>query len=518
VALLVPVRYPLELSGRELKGRLAVRFTNGKTAVAKWTDRPHGGALRPGDRRQAFRFVHAVLPGKTLSRRLADPDRVRSVSVSISVRMPAVLPDEPRPVFRGAFTQTGLAPAGPTSCSTGSLVLTDGPAASRSSLPRCGAMPRWRIDRPPARGEVSVDGQAFTLNPADSHVGPDSFRVRGSIAGRGSVVRTIQIRAAADPADSISVRALGDSVTAGFGYFGKTGRPMTLSELFDCRPADTAFNDACSSNSSNRDSSIGSQPNYLPDYGLARNISWAAQWANQYGITDYRNYAVTGSAPSDWLPGGQFHDTLLSIQQQNPDYIVMTLGANPLLSNVLFGLDNMGCALESDLFGDFRQCVLDAFETVDLSDRLNQVYAALVNGTSARVVVMQYHLSIPSTALAYSAVQLELMGDLLNGIIAEQAALVSTSRIAVVAPPRFDVGIDMTPLAPADFSCSWLGFEVDGPSVQADSSQDELLALHPLSFCGGPALGPPWVINGDTGIHPSAAGYSQMSGQMPAPG
>ena len=44
-----------------------------------------------------------------------------------------------------------------------------------------------------------------------------------------------------------------------------------------------------------------------------------------------------------------------------------------------------------------------------------------------------------------------------------------------------------------------------------------LLALHPLSFCGGPALGPPWVIDGDTGIHPSAAGYSQMAGQMPAP-
>jgi hypothetical protein len=51
-----------------------------------------------------------------------------------------------------------------------------------------------------------------------------------------------------------------------------------------------------------------------------------------------------------------------------------------------------------------------------------------------------------------------------------------------------------------------------------DPTQDELEALHYASFCEGPAAGgPPWVISGDTGIHPSATGYAQMASQVPAP-
>lgn len=49
-------------------------------------------------------------------------------------------------------------------------------------------------------------------------------------------------------------------------------------------------------------------------------------------------------------------------------------------------------------------------------------------------------------------------------------------------------------------------------------TQKELLILHPLSFCRGPeGGGEPWVISGDTGIHPSAAGYAQMAAQVPPP-
>ena len=76
----------------------------------------------------------------------------------------------------------------------------------------------------------------------------------------------------------------------------------------------------------------------------------------------------------------------------------------------------------------------------------------------------------------------------------------------------------MTPLAPNTFTCSSFGYSVDGQSVQASVTQDQLLISHPLSFCEGPAGGgPPWVISADTGIHPSAAGYAQMAGAMPPP-
>ena len=162
--------------------------------------------------------------------------------------------------------------------------------------------------------------------------------------------------------------------------------------------------------------------------------------------------------------------------------------------------------------------VLDAFASVDLDQRLSELYTSLVENTTSRIVLMQYHLAIPSSALAYSSSQLEMMTELLNGIIADEAGQVSASRITVISPPRFDIGIDMSPQYPSNFSCSYLGYKVDGPSVQSTLTQDELLVNHPLSFCSGPAVGPPWIISGDTGIHPSAAGYMHMASQVPAPG
>jgi hypothetical protein len=48
----------------------------------------------------------------------------------------------------------------------------------------------------------------------------------------------------------------------------------------------------------------------------------------------------------------------------------MTIGANPLLSNVLFGIDNMGCAVSSDVLGGYRECIERAFREVHLREDL----------------------------------------------------------------------------------------------------------------------------------------------------
>ncbi len=93
----------------------------------------------------------------------------------------------------------------------------------------------------------------------------------------------------------------------------------------------------------------------------------------------------------------------------------------------------------------------------------------------------------------------------------------SSTRLRTVAPPHFDVGVDLSPVYPSTYSCSSFGNEVDGPSVQSEPTQGELLASQPLSFCAGSAGEPPWAIAGDTGLHPSAAGYAQMAAQVPAP-
>jgi hypothetical protein len=177
----------------------------------------------------------------------------------------------------------------------------------------------------------------------------------------------------------------------------------------------------------------------------------------------------------------------------------------------------MGCAIWSDIFGSYRECIEEAFAGVRLRAHLKSLYEDLVDNTGATIYLMQYPLSVPSVALAYSATQIAMMGQLLNEQIASVAAEVSSSRLRVIAPPHFNVGIDISPAYPSNYSCSHLGYKVDGRSVQSEPTQDELLLDHPLSFCSGPASGPPWVISGDTGIHPSAAGYAQMASQVPAP-
>jgi hypothetical protein len=185
---------------------------------------------------------------------------------------------------------------------------------------------------------------------------------------------------------------------------------------------------------------------------------------------------------------------------------------------MLFGIDNMGCAVSSDILGGYRECIERAFREVHLREDLKNLYEDLVAHTDATIYLMQYHLAVPSTALAYSATQIAEMGVLLNGEIASVAAEVNPQRLQVVAPPHFDVGIDISPVYPSNFSCSRLGYTVDGPSVQSNPTQYELEVLHPLSFCEGPeGGGPPWVIGGDTGIHPSATGYAQMAAQVPPP-
>jgi hypothetical protein len=141
-----------------------------------------------------------------------------------------------------------------------------------------------------------------------------------------------------------------------------------------------------------------------------------------------------------------------------------------------------------------------------------------VEKTHATIYLMQYHLAVPSSAIAYTSTQIAEMAKLMNETIAEVAGEVSPTRLQVVTPPHFNVGVNIEPVFSSTYSCSYFGFTVDGPSVQSNPTQDELAALHIASFCKGPAAGgPPWIISGDTGIHPSATGYAQMASQVPPP-
>ena len=323
------------------------------------------------------------------------------------------------------------------------------------------------------------------------------------------------------------MRAMGDSVTAGFGFFGD-GTPMTFGQVFSCRPPDN-LNNRCSSNSDNGVSYTGA-PGWSKDFGLKNNISWAAQFANSLRpggkpITTpggFQNLAVTGSAPSDWLPGGPFNPQLKSIIADDPEIVAMTLGANPLLSTILFG-DGVNCVSKQTV-NDLLTCLAPFFEQVNLTANLQKVYTALLNGTDdSTVIAFQYNISLPWLT-SFRNWQIETMIDYFNGHIAAavantQAALPSrASRLILIGSqvnpnspqpqllPRFNIGLPPVSQQTwtAGYDCS-TGHLVDGPSRAPSDTQGQLRST--AGFCAGD----PWVITNDGGIHPNATGYAQYA-------
>jgi lysophospholipase L1-like esterase len=526
-SILVPVRYPIQYAGRLVAPRVRL-FDPGQGTVRKWVlhEALSSGPRRSPERRREFTFVHRIGLGTALTARLRD-------GLALRVLAPAVMDVNGDSKVELFSIHERAQP----------LRATRGPAALCSSVPRlrlrpgrrvsvplpvCDGEVRWTLGNHPEHGNARIRHGRLLYSAPRRFRGSDEVELVGRRLDAGASVSAVDspipssVQVTVGSASGIVVRALGDSVTAGFGYYSN-GTQMTIGHLLECRPPETEFDDACSSNSLNV-SNKATKVNYAPDYGLSNNVSWAAQWANEHGVTDYENLAVSGSEPADWAPAtasapaGELYETTVRIEAEDPDYILMTIGANPLLSNMLFGADNMGCAIYSDIAGGYSECIERAFREVRLRENLSRLYTELVQHTDATIYLMQYHLSIPSSALAYSAVQIAAMGQLLNREIETVAAEVNPQRLRVVTPPHFDVGIDISPVYPSSYSCSRFGYQVDGPSVQSTPTQDELEVLHPLSFCEGPAGGgPPWVVGGDTGIHPSAAGYAQMASQVPPP-
>lgn len=503
--LLISVRYPIEYAGRIVETRVAVRSSKSRKNLRSWVlhERLSSGQARRPDRRTHFTFVHRIgLDEKTA--RQAREHRL----VHVLAGGPMDFDEDGRADMRGSenslLTPTFRA-RGKALCSSIPHLRVKRGARVSLPLPVCDREMGWRAVDKSSRGSARIRGDRLIYKAPKRFRGGDQIQ----LIAKGLRMYT---RVTVGAPGGLVVRALGDSVTAGFGYFA-AGKQMPFEDLLDCRPAAKEFNDACSSNSLNEESKEG-PVEYSPDYGLSNNVSWAAQWANEYGVTNYKNFAISGSEPKNWAPEGEIHSVTKQIESEDPDYILLTLGANPLLSNVLFGLHNMECAVESEL-PEFEACVRAEFAKVELRKYLGSVYADLLANTRATIFVMQYHLSVPWSALAYSATEIALMGKLLNLEIASVAAEVGSSRLRVVTPPHFNVGIDISPVYPSHYTCRL--YPVDGPSVQSTGTQDELEG-HVLSFCSGPAGGgEPWVINGDTGIHPSAAGYTQMASQVPAP-
>jgi lysophospholipase L1-like esterase len=505
-SILVPVHYPIELTGRVVELRVALLGAGGKP-VRSWTlhERLNSGKVRLPERRRSFTFVHRIGLRADLSRQLRAGGAVRVIaSGKLDVD------EDGKPELRSSDRATGKPLAGPRRkpvCSSIPHLRVKRGRRISVPLPVCDTQRDWAVGKG-SRGKARVRHGRLIYNAPKQLRGSDEVQLVSNGLRQYA-------RLTVDASSGLVVRALGDSVTAGFGYYAN-GEEMGVEEFaLHCRPAEDHFNDACSSNSLGKVSKEG-PVEYSPDYGLAKNVSWAAQWSNEHGVTNYKNFAISGSEPKNWIPApeGEFYEKTKQIESEDPDYILLTLGANPLLSRLLTNPKDLWCAATSEL-PEFEQCIRKEFARVELRTNLKKVYAELLGKTKATIVVMQYHLSIPAIALLDESVEIAAANKLLNGEVAAAVGEAGNSRLQLVAPPHFNVGIDLRPVYPLGSGCR---IKADGPSVQGSWTQDELWLFRLGEFCSGPVpAGPEWVIDGDTGIHPSATGYSQMASQVPAP-
>jgi hypothetical protein len=325
-SILVPVHYPIELKGRLAELRVALIGARGKT-LRSWLlhERLSGGKARLPDRRRRFTFVHRVGLDASLSRRLRQGAMVRVVG---SGKLDVDEDGKPEMSSRDASTSKPLAGPRPHPvCSSVPHLRVKRGGRVSVPLPVCDSEMSWTAARWASRGNVLVRGERFIYNARKGFRGTDQIQLESKGLTRFAAVTV-------GAPGKINVRALGDSVTAGFGYYGEGGSMNFIDFGLYCIPAAREMNDACSSNSVSEESEEG-PVTYTEDWGLAENISWAAQWATAHNVTNYENLAISGSEPGDWAPNGQFFGTTKEIEREQPDVVLLTLGANPLLSKLL---------------------------------------------------------------------------------------------------------------------------------------------------------------------------------------
>lgn len=323
------------------------------------------------------------------------------------------------------------------------------------------------------------------------------------------------------------VVALGDSYTAGFGYYDDG---TEWEDLFVCTDMEEApaKNNPCSSNSMLRSGQGNLE--FAPDYGFANQVSWAAQVATSLGITAetaadlYANVAVSGSTAKEWaadkLVFDQFDGAngLEAVASLDPDIVLMTLGGNPTLSKVLLGGAEKCKKFDKPVeAADLSACFDELIAQDATVPSLVTVYERLLDSTNAEIMVLTYPQVIPQLGLTlggWSPEALLLARDVLNASVMSAVEQVRTSHSdgarLLTADPQFATG-----LPPGDFTSETDCFGrakkadgTDGPSNQSALTQE----LYAEDYAEtGWCAGPPWTIASDTGVHPNVAGYAELA-------
>jgi lysophospholipase L1-like esterase len=283
------------------------------------------------------------------------------------------------------------------------------------------------------------------------------------------------------------VRAIGDSVTAGFGYCGLldpeckdgAGQPYSLSEQSVCRGGN--YDDRCSSNK-------GDYTAHLPGTDGVPAISWVAQFALREDIPNFINYAVTGSRPDQWddnTPHGFFNFTTLmeDVLNAHPDLTLMTLGANPVLHEFYSNPRDIACVLLP--LAQVRKCALRELEKVHSKEHLEHIYERLLSVPTNHVIVLGYHTPHPAFRQVVLGRTIEFYLPRYSAVQAIIAEINATVHQAVA---------DVASKGTNDQRIHFLGLE-PWPAEEHQCLDTTHVA---------------WVISWDFCIHPTEDGYGQF--------
>jgi lysophospholipase L1-like esterase len=310
------------------------------------------------------------------------------------------------------------------------------------------------------------------------------------VAGCGAGAITSTASATVPRGTPFVARAIGDSVTAGFGYCGLRdpkckagpGQPFALDERTTCTEGD--YDNRCSSNK-------GDYTAHLPGTNGVPAISWAAQFAVREDLPDFINFAVTGSTPSQWdtdEPRGffNFDTTLTDVLSAHPNLTLMTLGANPVLRQFYTNPLDIACVAVGTV-GLVEKCARRELDKAQTKTHLEHVYERLLSVPSNHVIVMGYHTPHPA-----------LNEKLFGHAIQAYAPAVTFSHVKVI------IDVINTTVAEA--------------AADVASHGENRLRIHFVSMPAWPerdhqcldTAHQPWVISTDFCIHPTDAGYAQF--------
>ncbi|MEI2715609.1 MAG: fibronectin type III domain-containing protein [Candidatus Nanopelagicales bacterium] len=324
-----------------------------------------------------------------------------------------------------------------------------------------------------------------------------------------------------NPKTPTKIVAIGDSFTAGFGYYSD-GSEMSGFRLPWCKPGDK-LNDACSSNST-RENADDDNIQFSQDFGLANRVSWAANFAAGLGVNPgnasqyYRNFAVTGSTALQWNVGklrfNQYNrkNALNVVADEQPRIVLMTLGGNPTLGKLLIGEGVSRCI--GKVNEDLWNCVATLVKLDATYSSLRGVYRFLLNNTNAKIIVQPYPEVVPALTV-FSAEQLLVARSAINDAVVRAISDTredlpnKASRLHWVNTD-FNVGIPPGAFSSwaACFGKSAWGLGADGPSNMSYNTQSLFIISR---IASGWCPGEPSLIDGDTGIHPNMQGYRQMA-------